>query len=104
MQGKHPESIVTTHEKEVYLAIGQLQEEKIYAGIHIVDSQNALHQLDSGIKVRSKITREIVDLCSKVVIERNRCVADKIISDIKELVEAEDDNTQKLVKEFLSQK
>lgn len=36
--------------------------------------------------------------------ERNRCQATKIISEIEELIEAEDDNTQKATHEFLNQK
>ena len=70
----------------------------------MVDSQQALQSLEAGFKVRNKLTREIIDLCTKVVSERNRSIADKIIRDIQELIEAQDEHTQKATLEFLNQK
>lgn len=83
LHGKHPESISTSHEKEICLAISQLQDEGVFTGIHMVDSQQALQSLEAGLKVRNKLTREVIDLCTKVVSERNKSVADKIIGDIQ---------------------
>lgn len=101
---KQPESISTSCEKEICLAMNQLQDEGIFNGIHIVDSQQALQCLEQGLKIRNRLTREVIDLCVRVVAERSKATADKIIRDIRELIEVQDENIQKTVYDFLNQK
>lgn len=104
IHNKQPESISTTHSKEVCLALNQLQDEGIYKGIHVIDPRYAIQSLENGLKVRNKLTREIIELCNKVVSERSKIVADKFIRDIEELIEAQDEQIQKVTQDFLNQK